>query len=79
MLELFALGLFYDSDRTLEDENEEDKTVTESLEKFNMRDIWIAIYTMIIVIPVPIILVKFFTRKELNPMDPAEVIEKAKK
>ena len=34
---------------------------------------------MLIVIPVPIILVKFFSRKELNSLDPIEVIEKAKK
>ena len=34
---------------------------------------------MVIVIPVPIILIQFFARKELNPVDPIEDIEKAKK
>ena len=34
---------------------------------------------MVIVIPVPIILVEVFARKELSPLDPIEVIEKANK
>ena len=44
-----------------------------------MTDVWIMIYTMVIVLPVPILLVNLFERKELNPMDPIEKINKAKK
>ena len=78
MLELFAIGLFYDSDRNPdEEEKQDDKTVSETLENFGWRDFWITIYTMCIVIPVPFILTILFKRKELHPDE--ENIDKKKK
>ena len=57
MTELFAIGLFYDSGRDPEkEETENDKTLEESVNEFGWRDFWITIYTMAIVIPIPIIL-----------------------
>ena len=77
MWELFAIGLFYDSYRNPdEEETEDDITVEDSVERMGWRDFWIAIYSMAIVIPIPIILKKIFTRKELNPEADAEETNK---
>ena len=51
----------------------------ESVEEFGWRDFWIAIYTMCIVIPIPLIVKPLFTRKELNPEDTIKEIRKAKR
>ena len=68
MLELFSIGLFYDNDRNPdEEETEDDKTVEQSFDAFGWKDFWIMIYTLLIIIPVPIILKKLFTRKDLDP------------
>ena len=80
MCELFAIGLFYDSDRNPdEEETEDEKTVEESVEGMGWRDFWVAIYSMAIVIPIPIILKKIFTRKELDPEADAGVTSKLKR
>ena len=80
MCELFAIGVFYDSDRNPdEEETEDDKTVEQSAEGMGWRDFWIAIYSMAIVIPIPIILKKIFTRKELDPEADAGVTSKLKR
>ena len=79
LAQLFAIGLLYDRDHKPAEESEEYKTITESLKTFSMTDVCIMIYTMLIVLPVPILLVNLFERKELNPIDPIEKIEKAKK
>ena len=80
MLELFAIGLFYDADRNPdEEEQEEDKTVEETVENFGYTDFWITVYTLCIVIPVPFILKALFRRKELDPAKEEEALEKKKK
>ena len=77
MLKLFATGLFYDADRNLEEEgDEEDKTLEESLKAFGWEDFWIMIYTMVIVIPVPLVLNLLFTRKEIAEEDTIEKVKK---
>jgi len=80
MLKLFAIGLFYDKDRDPEvEETEADRTFEESLEDFGWQDFWIMIYSILIVIPVPIILKKFFDRKKLEQKMSIKDMHKAKK
>ena len=80
MTELFAIGLFYDSDRDPDkEETEDDKTVEQTVEGFGWRDFWILIYTLVIIIPIPIILKNLFTRTELDPEAEIEETRKVKK
>ena len=66
MLQLFTIGLFYDSgndpEKKEEEENEEDKTIEDSLKEFGWKDMWIMIYSILIVTPIPILMAKLFTR-----------------
>ena len=80
MTELFAIGLFYDSDRDPDkEETEDDKTVEQTVEGFGWRDFWILIYTLAIIIPIPIILKNLFTRTVLDPEAEVEETRKVKK
>ena len=80
LLKLFAIGLFYDTDRDPdEEETESEKTGEEILEEFGWEDFWIMIYSMLIVVPVPIILKFFFSRQKFEGEDALEKIAKDKK
>ena len=61
------------------EEVETDKTGEESIEEFGWKDFWIMIYSMLIVIPVPIILKAFLARKKLKSDDTIADVHKAKK
>jgi len=65
MVSIFVTGLFYQDDST-EDEDESEKTFTETLEAFGWDDFFIIFYSVSITLPIPFILRWFFMRKKLD-------------
>ena len=80
LLELFAIGLFLDYDENSDQEyNEVDETEMESISRTSWRSIWIMIYTLAIVFPVPFGLKLLFSRTKIQDKDEENVEYQKKK
>ena len=65
MVSIFVTGLFYQDD-SADDEDESEKSFTETLEAFGWEDFWIIFYSVCITLPIPLILRWFFLRKKID-------------
>ena len=68
-MELYAVGLFLDFDESSDQEDTEsdDETMEQSITHTTWTDLWIMLYTLCVVFPVPLVLSQLFTRAKINP------------
>ena len=66
ILTIFCTGLFYDEEN-VEEEEDVEKSATESWRDIRIRDLYIILYSTIVTIPAPLTIKFLFRRKKIDP------------